>query len=197
VKGDGLHEELVAAGFGGQGIMLLGKLIASAGMYEGRHVTFIPSYGAEVRGGTAHCNVIISNEEIASPVVACPDTALVMNHPSLAKFGPRVKPNGLLLVNSTLVVEPPTRTDVQVVMVPATGSADDLGAIQVANMVMLGAYLACRPVVESGTIVDVLRRILPKRRQHLIGINEQAIEAGAGHVRANGLLHAGSSSHKP
>ena len=179
MKGDGLREALVAAGFGGQGIMLLGKLVAAAGMYEGRHVTYIPSYGAEVRGGTAHCNVIVSDEEIASPVVGAPDTAIVMNHPSLVKFEPRLKPAGLLVVNSTLMLAPPKRTDIEVVLVPATETADTLGAIQAANMVMLGAYLARRPLVAAGTVVEALRRILPKRRHHLIGINEQALKAGA------------------
>lgn len=177
--GEKLHEEIVAAGFGGQGIMLLGKLIASAGMLEGRHVTYIPSYGAEVRGGTAHCKVIVSDEEIASPMVNAPDTALVMNGPSLLKFEPRVKPGGLLVVNASLVSKPVSRDDVDAVLVPATESADELGAIQAANMVMLGAYLARKPVVRADTIVEVLRRVLPKRRHHLIGINEQALARGA------------------
>jgi len=179
MNNDGLREALVAAGFGGQGIMLLGKLVAAAGMFEGRHVTYIPSYGAEVRGGTAHCNVIVSDEEIASPVVGSPDTAIVMNHPSLVKFEPRVRPGGLLVVNSTLMLGPPTRTDIELILVPATERADALGAVQVANMVMLGAYLARKPVVKSDTIIEALHRMLPARRRHLIGINEQALAAGA------------------
>jgi 2-oxoglutarate ferredoxin oxidoreductase subunit gamma len=179
VGGGKLREEIVAAGFGGQGIMLLGKLIASAGMLEGRHVTYIPSYGAEVRGGTAHCNVIVSDDEIASPLVSRPDTALVMNRPSLLKFEPRVKAGGLLVVNASLASQPPARADIEAALIPATESADQIGAIQVANMVMLGAYLARKPVVSVETIVEVLRRVLPKRRQHLIGINEQALKRGA------------------
>jgi len=191
VKVDRVHEELVAAGFGGQGIMLLGKLVAAAGMFEGRHVTYIPSYGAEVRGGTAHCNVIVSDEEVASPVVGRPDTALVMNHPSLVKFEPKVKPGGLLVVNSTLMLKAPTRDDIEVVLVPATECADKLGAIQAANMVMLGAYLARRPVVECSTVLDALRKMLPKRRHHLIGINEQALEAGREHALPDDVLAGG------
>jgi 2-oxoglutarate ferredoxin oxidoreductase subunit gamma len=179
VSGDRLREEIVAAGFGGQGIMLLGKLIASAGMLEGREVTYIPSYGAEVRGGTAHCMVIVSDREIASPLVSAPDSALVMNHPSLTKFEPRLRPGGLLVVNVSLMLGPPARTDVEIVPIAATETADELGAIQVANMVMLGAYLARRPIVKPETIVEVLRRVLPKRRHHLIGINEQALVRGA------------------
>jgi len=178
VSGGRLREEIVAAGFGGQGIMLLGKLIAMAGMFEGRHVTYIPSYGAEVRGGTANCAVIVSDDEIASPVVSAPDTALVMNHPSLAKFGPLVKAGGLLVVNTTLALEPPSRSDIDVALVPATEAADALGAIQVANMVMLGAYLARKPIAQVETILDVLREVLPQRRHHLIGLNEQAIRRG-------------------
>jgi len=202
VKGDGLHEELVAAGFGGQGIMLLGKLIASAGMLEGRHVTYIPSYGAEVRGGTAHCNVIVSDEEIASPVVASPATAIVMNHPSLVKFEPRLTPGGLLVVNTTLMLAPPKRSDIEIAIVPATEIADKLGAIQAANMVMLGAYLARKPIVSTETIVEVLRRILPKRRHHLIGINEEALKSGAACAQpSNALagepLHASSRGRTP
>jgi 2-oxoglutarate ferredoxin oxidoreductase subunit gamma len=179
VSGKRLHERIVAAGFGGQGIMLLGKLIASAGMLEGRHVTYIPSYGAEVRGGTAHSVVIVSDDEIASPVVATPDTALVMNHPSLTKFEPRLRAGGLLVVNSSLALAPPQRTDIEIAQVAATESADALGAIQAANMVMLGAYLARKPIVSPTTVVKALRQILPKRRHHLIGINEQALERGA------------------
>jgi 2-oxoglutarate ferredoxin oxidoreductase subunit gamma len=179
VGGGKLHERIVAAGFGGQGIMLLGKLIASAGMLDGRQVTYIPSYGAEVRGGTAHCKVIVSDDEIASPVVSTPDTALVMNGPSLLKFEPQVRPGGLLVVNTSLMSGRPSRTDLDVVLVPATESADALGSIQVANMVMLGAYLARKPVVSVETIIEVLRRVLPKRRQHLIGLNEQALARGA------------------
>ena len=196
MKGDGLHEELVAAGFGGQGIMLLGKLIASAGMLEGRHVTYIPSYGAEVRGGTAHCNVIVSDEEIASPIIGRPATAIVMNHPSLVKFEPRVREDGLLVVNSTLTLEPPTREDLEIALVPATETADKLGAIQAANMVMLGAYLARKPIVSAETIVEVLRRILPKRRHHLIGINEEALKSGAECAQPNSAL-VGEPLHAP
>ena len=178
MSGGKLREEIIAAGFGGQGIMLLGKLIAMAGMLEGRQVTYIPSYGAEVRGGTANCSVILSDDEIASPLVSAPHTALVMNHPSLTKFGPLVKAGGLLVVNTTLALEPPSRSDIEVALVPATESADQLGAIQVANMVMLGAYLARKPIVQIETILDVLRQVLPKRRHHLIGLNEQAIRRG-------------------
>ena len=164
MSGKRLHERIVAAGFGGQGIMLLGKLIASAGMLEGREVTYIPSYGAEVRGGTAHCMVIVSDREIASPLVSAPATALVMNHPSLTKFEPRIKPGGLLVVNTSLMLAPPTRTDIEIAPIAATETADELGAIQAANMVMLGAYLARRPVVKPETIVEVLRRV--RRQSH-------------------------------
>ncbi|MBN1918280.1 MAG: 2-oxoacid:acceptor oxidoreductase family protein [Verrucomicrobia bacterium] len=158
--------------------MLLGKLIAMAGMLEGREVTYIPSYGAEVRGGTANCKVIVSDTEIASPLASSPHTALVMNHPSLARFEPLVRAGGLLVVNTTLALETPSRSDIDVALVPATEAADALGAIQVANMVMLGAYLACKPIVKVETILDVLRQVLPQRRHHLIGLNEQAMRRG-------------------
>ncbi len=158
--------------------MFLGKLLTQAAMAEGLHVTYLPSYGAEVRGGTAHCNVIISSEEIASPVISSPTSAIVMNHPSLVRFEPKVRPGGLLVVNSSMALEPVKREDVDVVEIPATEIADSLGSVQVANMVALGCYLQKRPVVQITTISDALKEALPGRRQDLLKMNRDALWKG-------------------
>ncbi len=174
-----LQEEILCAGFGGQGIMFLGKLLAQAAMTEELQVTYLPSYGAEVRGGTAHCNVIVSSEEIASPVIENPTSAIVMNHPSLVKFERKLRSGGLLVVNSSLTLEPAKRADIEVIEVPATEMADSLGSIQVANMVALGCYLRRRAVVPLSTVMDCLKDVLPRRKHALLGINQEALRGGA------------------
>lgn len=186
-----VHEEIVCAGFGGQGIMFLGKLLAQAAMTEGLQVTYLPSYGAEVRGGTAHCNVIISSEEIASPVIGAPTSGIVMNHPSLVKFEPKLRPGGLLVVNSSLALESPRRGDIQVMEVPATEIADSLGNIQVANMIALGCYLRGRAVVPLSTVTDCLKEVLPGRKEALLSINEEALRRGAEFLSPAGDAAAG------
>jgi len=175
---DFFREEVIAAGFGGQGVMLLGKMLTTAGMNEGREVTFLPSYGAEVRGGTAHCFVIISSEKIASPVVDRPMCAIVMNHPSLVKFEQRVIPGGTLIVNSSLILSQPERTDIEKIMIPATDIANEIGNLQAANMVMLGCYLAAREVFRPKTIRETLKAVIPARHHNLLAINERAIRKG-------------------
>jgi 2-oxoglutarate ferredoxin oxidoreductase subunit gamma len=174
-----VHEELVCAGFGGQGIMFFGKLLAQAAMVQGLNVTYLPSYGAEVRGGTAHCNVIISSDEIASPVVGRPTSVIVMNHPSLLKFEERVRPGGLLIVNTSLALSSASREDVVIIEVPATEMADSLGTVQVANMVALGCYLKRKPVVAFSIVLESLTEVLPKRRHDLLRLNQAALRKGA------------------
>ena len=173
-----VYEEILCAGFGGQGIMLLGKLLTFSGMREGKYVTYLPSYGAEVRGGTAHCNVIISSEEIASPVVSSPSTAIIMNQPSLVKFEPRIKAGGLMILNSTLVLSEPEREDIEAVSIPATQAADELGTVQCANMIMLGCLIARKDVVGVDSIIEGLRKTLSKRKRHLLEINIKGLEKG-------------------
>lgn len=181
-----LQEEIICAGFGGQGVMFLGKLLAQAAMMEGLQVTYLPSYGAEVRGGTAHCNVIISSEEIASPAIGSPTSAIVMNHPSLKRFEQKIRSGGLLVVNSSLTLEPAARKDIDVVEIPATEMADSLGNVQVANMVALGCYLQKRPVVPLSTVLACLEEALPKRRHELLKINQEALGRGADFVSRGG-----------
>ncbi len=173
-----VYEEILCAGFGGQGIMLLGKLLAFSGMREGKYVTYLPSYGAEVRGGTAHCNVIISSEEIASPIVPSPSTAIIMNQPSLMKFEPRIKPGGLMILNSTLVLSEPQREDIEAINIPATQAADELGTVQCANMIMLGCLVARKNIVSVDSIIEGLRKTLSKRKHHLLEINIKGLEKG-------------------
>ena len=181
-----VHEELLCAGFGGQGIMFLGKLLAHAGMVQGLNVTYLPSYGAEVRGGTAHCDVILSSEEIASPVIGRPTSVIVMNHPSLLKFEQRVRQGGLLLVNSSLALSSPSRQDILIVQVPATEMADSLGTVQVANMMALGCYLQQRPVVALSVVLESLAEVLPKRRHDLLRLNQAALREGAEFIARQG-----------
>ncbi|OGR08948.1 MAG: 2-oxoacid:ferredoxin oxidoreductase subunit gamma, partial [Deltaproteobacteria bacterium RIFOXYB12_FULL_58_9] len=138
-----MHSEVTIAGFGGQGIMVAGKLLALAGLEEGREVVWLPSYGPEMRGGTAYCNVVISDRPIGSPVFAAPSTALVMNLPSLDKFGPCVKKNGMLIINSSLIETSSNRDDIRICHVPCNDIALEVGNGKAANMVALGAYVGC------------------------------------------------------
>jgi 2-oxoglutarate ferredoxin oxidoreductase subunit gamma len=176
------QERIIIAGFGGQGIMFMGKLLCYAGMMEKRHVAYMPSYGAEVRGGTAYCNVIISSEEIPSPVVSEPTTAIIMNSPSLVKFEPMLAKKGLIIVNTSLVTRLAKRKDIEVIQVAATNIADRLGNTRVANMVALGAFLAKSDIVEMPTVMTAVQEMLPSYRQHLVEVNRQAILEGKAYV---------------
>ena len=172
-----MHAEIVIAGFGGQGVLFAGQLLAYAGMAEGRHVTWIPSYGPEMRGGTAHCTVIISDEEIGSPLVRHPQIALVLNPPSMEKYAPQVKPSGWLIVDSSLVVERSGRADIHEVDVPAKDMAAELGMPQAANVVMIGTLLAETGVAQ----VETVERILTERFAHKPDVaeaNRQALRLG-------------------
>ena len=174
-----MHEGIVFAGFGGQGIILSGMILCLAAMEEGKQVSHIPSYGAEMRGGTANCAVVVSDAPVGSPLVARPDAVIIMNRPSLEKFEAALKPGGLLVINSSLCDREPSRRDVKVIRVAATDLANDLGDIRVANMVALGAFLAACPVVRPDSIVDALKKNLPPHHQKLIPLNKLALERGA------------------
>lgn len=179
-----MHHEIVISGFGGQGILFAGQLLAYAAMEEGRHVTWIPSYGPEMRGGTAHCIVIVSDEEIGSPLVKHPTAALVLNPPSLEKYAPLVKPNGVLILDSTLIETRSARSDIQEIAVPAKEIADELGAPQIANVVMLGALLAATHVVALETMDKVLEEHVSAKHRHMLQANKMALRRGAEFVRA-------------
>ena len=172
-------EEVIIAGFGGQGVMLMGRLLAYAGMLEGKKVAWMPSYGPEMRGGTANCTVIISSEEIASPVVPYPKSIIVMNKPSLDKFEPTVQKGGLIIINKSLIDQNTKRDDVGVVRVPANDIANKLGNLKVSNMVILGSYIKNSGIVKMETIFKTLEKTLTGRKQKLIAINKLALEEGA------------------
>lgn len=169
----------IFSGFGGQGVMSMGQLLAYAAMYEDREVTWLPSYGPEMRGGAANCTVVVSDQPVGSPLVSKADVCVVMNRPSLDKFESMVVPGGLLVVNTSLCDKKPSRTDLVTVSLPATDLASELGEIRVANMVALGALLAARPIVKVESVVDALRKALPAHRQHLIPLNQKALALGA------------------
>ncbi len=174
-----MSHDVMIAGFGGQGVLLAGKLLAYAGMIEGKHVTWFPSYGAEIRGGTANCTVIISPEEIGSPVVQNPSAMLIFNDASFKKFETRIKPGGRLFLNTSLVHEPPTRQDITRIEVRANDIAEELGDIRIANMVMLGALISMTGIVAMESVREALKRVLPARRHALIPLNENALRRGA------------------
>jgi 2-oxoglutarate ferredoxin oxidoreductase subunit gamma len=177
---NGLNEEVIIAGFGGQGIILAGKLLAQTAMKSGKEVTYMPSYGAEVRGGTANCMVVISNQPIACPVVSRPDSLIVMNKASLNKFAPRLKENGLLIYNSSLIdVEPDVDETVDILAIPADDLAVELGSPKSANMVVLGAYLKKRGHIAVDTAVQALPDVLAERYHETIPVNAEALRRGA------------------
>jgi 2-oxoglutarate ferredoxin oxidoreductase subunit gamma len=170
--------EIIIAGFGGQGVLSMGQIIAYAAMKEGKEVSWMPSYGPEMRGGTANCIVIVSDSRISSPIITKFDTAILLNQPSLEKFESAVKPGGLLIYEKSSVVLPPTRTDIEILGIHGLEEAQKLTSKQVANMVMLGAFLDRRPIVQPEHVVHVLRSVLPAHRQHLIPMNEKALIRG-------------------
>jgi 2-oxoglutarate ferredoxin oxidoreductase subunit gamma len=172
-------EEIIIAGFGGQGVMSMGQLIAYAGMLEGKGVSWLPSYGPEQRGGTANCAVVVSDAPVGSPLVTRPSTAIVLNNPSFDKFEPRVRPGGLLIVNSSLVVRASERKDIKIIEIAATDMANDLGNSRIANMILLGAFLELTKIVTADSIVESLKKVLSANKHHLIEVNKQALQKGA------------------
>ena len=178
-----MQTELILAGFGGQGIMFAGQILSYAAMDAGKEVTWIPSYGPEMRGGTANCTVVVSDEEIGSPVVKNPDAALVMNLPSLDKYEPLVKAGGVLVVNASMVDRQPKRTDVTAVCVPCNEIAEQMGNPRLANMVAVGALLAALPVLSIGDIEAALGAHMPGRHKHLLPKNVEALQKGAEFAR--------------
>jgi len=174
-----MHEEVIISGFGGQGALFAGQLLTYAGMAEGRMVTWIPSYGPEMRGGTARCTVIISDEPIGSPIIYHPSNCIALNPPSMEKYEPLVKPGGYLVVNTSLVRERSQRKDITVVEVPANDLANELGSTRIANMVLLGALLAVNPIVKIESVKQALDEHVPEHRRHIIEPNKLALDRGA------------------
>jgi 2-oxoglutarate ferredoxin oxidoreductase subunit gamma len=171
--------EAIIAGFGGQGVMLMGELICEAATKLNLYATFFPSYGPEMRGGTANCNVIVSSSPIASPVLALSKNIVVMNKPSLDKFESKVKEGGVLFMNSSLIDREPTRKDIEVIKIPANEIADRIGKTVVANMVMLGVVIEKTKILPLETVKEVVEKFLSERKKELIEINIKALEEGA------------------
>ena len=171
--------EAIFAGFGGQGVMLMGQLLAYAGMYEDKQVSWFPSYGPEMRGGTANCSVVVSDEPVGSPVISEPSVLIAMNRPSLEKFEGMLQPGGTLFYNSSLIDIKPKRTDIKVVAIPANDIATELGNAKVANMVVMGAILASTKAVKLETVVKVLReKVLIGKKLDLVAVNQAALQKG-------------------
>jgi 2-oxoglutarate ferredoxin oxidoreductase subunit gamma len=183
-----MQHAFLFSGFGGQGVMFVGQLVAYAGMAEGLNVTWIPSYGPEMRGGTAHCYVILSEKQIGSPMVTHPEIAVLFNEPSFDKYEPLVAEEGLLVMNSSLYTRESLRDDIEILAVPATKIADELGNTRLANVVMLGALLARRPVITLKSVEQALEDHLPAHRQELLGLNKRALEKGASVGHSAGKL---------
>jgi len=173
------HEEVIFAGFGGQGVLFAGQLLAYAGIAENLYVTWIPSYGPEMRGGTANCTVIVSEQEIGAPLVRHPSAAAVFNPPSMEKYEPLVKARGWLFVNTSLVTLRSARQDVNVLYIPASDIAVELGNIRMANMVMLGALVSKTGLVSLTTLFAQLEEHLSARQRKWLEPNKAALSRGA------------------
>ncbi|MCD8304999.1 MAG: 2-oxoacid:acceptor oxidoreductase family protein [Prevotellaceae bacterium] len=173
-----MKREIIIAGFGGQGVLSMGKMVAYSGMVEGKEVSWMPSYGPEQRGGTANVTVIVSDERISSPVLSRFDTAVILNQPSLEKFESRIVPGGILLYDSYGIIEPPTRRDISVFRIDAMDAANERNWGKAYNMIVLGGLLRVCPVVTIPGVMEALRKKLPQRHHNLIPMNEQALRLG-------------------
>ncbi|MCX7971516.1 MAG: 2-oxoacid:acceptor oxidoreductase family protein [Negativicutes bacterium] len=188
-------KEILISGFGGQGVMMMGQLITYAGMLSGKQVSWMPSYGPEMRGGTAYCSVIISDQPIGAPIVTEPDVLVAMNKPSLIKFEGNVKNDGIVLFNSSIIDVEPKRSDLAVFKVPANELAREIGNDKTANMIMVGAVIAASRAVDETAVEQALIKVFSKKPK-LIDINKLALEKGRqmiGQVAAEGLWPKGSA----
>lgn len=173
-----MTEEIIIAGFGGQGVLTIGQILCYSGVIENKEVSWMPSYGPEMRGGTANCISIISDSRISSPILTKFDTAITLNQPSLDKFENSVKPGGLLIYEASTILKPPTRTDIEVVPIEAAIEATKLNNTKVMNMIILGAFLKKKPILTIDSIIEGLKKVLPERYHNLIPLNRQALEKG-------------------
>jgi len=173
----------IFSGFGGQGVLMMGYVLATSGMHEGKYVTYLPAYGAEVRGGTANCTITVSDDPIASPVASFPDFAVLMNTPSVLRFEGKVKSGGVVFLNKDLVDVVPGRKDIEVVSIPVNSIADKLGNLRSANMVMIGAFAGKTGLVSLDTVVESVKEIFAKKGQKVHETNAHAIEEGAAFVQ--------------
>lgn len=182
-----MTEEIIIAGFGGQGVLSLGQILCYGGVMEDKEVSWMPSYGPEMRGGTANCIAIISDTKISSPILTKFDTVIALNQPSLDKFEHAVKPGGLLIYEASTIMNPPVRTDIDIVPIEASNEAAKLNNTKVMNMIILGALLKKKPVITFESALEGLKKVLPERYHHLIPLNKQAIEKGMELVEKLGM----------
>lgn len=173
-----MTEEIIIAGFGGQGVLSMGKILAYSGIMQDQEVSWMPSYGPEMRGGTANVTVILSDERISSPILNQFDTAIILNQQSMDKFEHNVKPGGVLLYDPNGITHHPSRTDINIYRIEAAKKASELGFTKIFNMIILGAYLKIKPVVLLENVIKGLRKSLPSRYHNLIPMNEQALQVG-------------------
>ena len=173
-----MKKEIIISGFGGQGVLSMGKILAYSGLMEDKEVTWMPAYGPEQRGGTANVTVIVSDERISSPILSKYDIAIVLNQPSLEKFEPKIKPGGILIYDGFGIINPPTRKDITVYRIDAMDKAAELKNRKVFNMIVLGGLLKIAPVVSTNGVEKALKKTLPERHHSLIPLNMQAIEEG-------------------
>lgn len=179
------NQEIIIAGFGGQGVLSMGQIISYSAMKEQKEVSWMPAYGPEMRGGTANCIVIVSTKKVSSPIVTMFDSAIILNQPSLDKFESKVKPGGLLLCEESTIITPSTRTDIDILTMPAVAEAVKMGKRQIANMILLGAFLERRPIVTIANVILALKEVLPERHHHLIPLNEEALNVGKNYAAAH------------
>lgn len=174
-----LNEEIIIAGFGGQGVLSMGQTLGYAAMVEGKNVSWMPSYGPEMRGGTANCITIVSDSTISSPIVSRFDTGILLNQPSMEKFESRIKPGGIIVYESTNILHASDRKDIGIYAIPAADAANKLNNVKVANMILLGAFLEKKPIISLDGVMAALKKVLPERYHNLLPINRQALEVGA------------------
>ncbi len=177
-----MTEEIIIAGFGGQGVLSMGKILGYSGLMQGQEVSWMPSYGPEMRGGTSNVTVIISDDRISSPILTEYDTAIVLNQPSLDKFEKLVKPGGTLLYDPNGIIRPPERKDINIYKIEATKVAQEMGNAKIFNMVVLGGFLKIKPLVKMENVMKGLEKSIPARHHKLLPLNEQAILKGKDHV---------------
>ncbi|RLD61681.1 MAG: 2-oxoglutarate ferredoxin oxidoreductase subunit gamma [Bacteroidetes bacterium] len=178
-----MTEEIIIAGFGGQGVLSMGKILAYSGIMQDQEVSWMPSYGPEMRGGTANVTVILSDERISSPILTHFDTAIILNQQSMDKFESSVKPGGILIYDPNGISNHPTRTDINIYQVEANAEAAKLGMRKTFNMIVLGGYLEIKPIVQLDNVIKGLKKSLPERYHHMIPDNEKAITTGMGIVK--------------
>lgn len=183
-----MTEEIIIAGFGGQGVLSMGKILAYSGIMQNQEVSWMPSYGPEMRGGTANVTVIVSDERISSPILRAYDTAIILNQQSMDKFEESVKPGGTLLYDPNGISKPPTRKDINIYRVEGAKKAAEMGNTKIFNMIVLGAYLKIKPIVKMENVIKGIKKSLPERHHKLLPLNEDAVNQGTKIVEAVSVI---------